>query len=582
MDSHESEHEANLFNNSITHDYIKEKSKNLHDSQEIPKPTLGEKDIMEDIMKQVISGNLKHTETDMMFEGMANSEKLVSKDKIKTFEKPLYPQTNYNAPYKEKNDVYEDDKNNRKFQSSDDINDYIKESEKEKPSTYNPYGGNYPTHMPTPAADRYGPSYGSGVSIPSNPQPDHDPYYGFKNQKELDLAKLDMIRKLGELTQHGVVLSQKFNMNSDYQVMQYEYDLHKNIRDKHNGVKWMSNLMLNLCWGIELGNEYFNPFEFKLKGWSEQMNEDIPEYYDVLGELYEKYFKAGKPIPPELKLALLMGGSALKFHFAHTQLGKIPSLSEALLQNPGLAQKLNEQAVSDKVKDQFERQREVFQKKSLEEHEKTKKKLDDLQILNNKKIDHEHDLLQQQAIQNQNMQQQFMQQQMMQQQLMHHQLIEKQKQLEQLQAQLNLQRSDTRSMYTNNTQSKKNNSKKTSNNSVNSNKKQETMTTPYIPASLKNKFSLINKNQKNTNNSNQTNNGNQKLENKFQNHQMFDDNASIDPDIDNLIDQGFNDSKSRISNDSRSVVSSRSSKSRISNKSSNSRNKKKSTIKINT
>ena len=46
------------------------------------------------------------------------------------------------------------------------------------------------------------------------------------------LKKLNMLRKLGELTQYGVKLSQNYNMNSDYQAMEYEYELHKELELK--------------------------------------------------------------------------------------------------------------------------------------------------------------------------------------------------------------------------------------------------------------------------------------------------------------------------------------------------------------
>ena len=61
------------------------------------------------------------------------------------------------------------------------------------------------------------------------------------------LKRLDMLRKLGELAQYKVKLSQNYNMNSDYFTMKYEYQLHTNIRAKQNYINWTSSLMLN-CW----------------------------------------------------------------------------------------------------------------------------------------------------------------------------------------------------------------------------------------------------------------------------------------------------------------------------------------------
>jgi hypothetical protein len=41
--------------------------------------------------------------------------------------------------------------------------------------------------------------------------------------------------------------------------------------------------------GIEFLNGRFDPFDIKLDGWSEQVNENITDYDDIFGELYEKY-----------------------------------------------------------------------------------------------------------------------------------------------------------------------------------------------------------------------------------------------------------------------------------------------------
>jgi myosin heavy subunit len=325
-----------------------------------------------------------------------------------------------------------------------------------------------------------------------------------------------MLRQLGELAQqHGVKLSQNYNMNSDYKAMKYEYELHRSIRDKHNGVKWLSNIMVNLAWGVELANENFNPFEFKLKGWSEQMNDDVDEYYDVLGELYEKYFKSGKPIPPELKLMLMVGGSAVKFHIAHTAINKIPSLDEALQRDPRLAEKLHSQAMSDKIKEQYQKQKEAFEKKSDQQHDIANKKTDDLRMLKEKELEfaktkqsHESQFVQQQYMQQQ--QQEMMRQQTLQNQIMEQQsqqLLAKQKQLENLQKQLSMQRSDSRSMYSN------------------TETRQKTMGQPVIPASIRNKMNL--------------------------NRSDYDDNVSIHPDVDNLINDGF-DSRSSESRSTKS------------------------------
>jgi len=53
-------------------------------------------------------------------------------------------------------------------------------------------------------------------------------------KEKLALRNLDMLRKLGELSNRGVKLSQTYNMNSDYKTMKFEYDLHSEIRSKQD------------------------------------------------------------------------------------------------------------------------------------------------------------------------------------------------------------------------------------------------------------------------------------------------------------------------------------------------------------
>ena len=204
------------------------------------------------------------------------------------------------------------------------------------------------------------------------------------------LKKLDMLRKLGELAQYGVKLSQNYNMSSDYFTMKYEYELHKSIRSKQNSVNWMSSLMLNCIYGVEILNDKYNPFDLKLKNWSEQINADINNYYDVFGEIYEKYNKPGKNMSPELKLILMVSGSALKFHLNNTLLsqpGKIElgNNNNNYIQDPALLEKMRQQAVSDRIRQETEKNNEILRQKAEKEHELVHKQVGDMLYLQQKK-----------------------------------------------------------------------------------------------------------------------------------------------------------------------------------------------------
>ena len=223
---------------------------------------------------------------------------------------------------------------------------------------------------------------------------DYDNYNELPPDAQM-LKKLDMLRKLGELAQYGVKLSQNYNMNSDYFTMKYEYELHKNIRAKQNSVNWMSSLMLNCIYGVELMNEKYNPFDLKLTGWSEQINADINNYYDVFGEIYEKYNKPGKNMSPELKLMLMVGGSALKFHLNNTLLSNPVKMGLPLNPNPQqfdnidprVLEQMRQQSALDKMRQEQNKQSELLKEKMEKEHNLANQQVQDMMFLQQKKTE---------------------------------------------------------------------------------------------------------------------------------------------------------------------------------------------------
>jgi hypothetical protein len=200
------------------------------------------------------------------------------------------------------------------------------------------------------------------------------------------LKKLDMLRKLGELAQYGVKLSQNYNMNSDYFTMKYEYELHKNIRAKQNFINWTSSIMLNCIYGVEILNDKYDPFSLKLTGWSEQINSDITNYYDIFGEIYEKYNKPGKSMSPELRIILMLGGSALKFHLNKIAISNRPNntSNEQPVQDPKLLEQMRQQAMMDRMRDDSMKQNETSKKRLEEEHAMANQQMKDMMFLQQK------------------------------------------------------------------------------------------------------------------------------------------------------------------------------------------------------
>ena len=64
---------------------------------------------------------------------------------------------------------------------------------------------------------------------------------------------------------------------------------------------------------LEYLNNKFNPFEIYLDGWSENVYEDINNYDSVFEELLDKY-KTKTKMAPEVRLIMMLAGSALMYH----------------------------------------------------------------------------------------------------------------------------------------------------------------------------------------------------------------------------------------------------------------------------
>ena len=93
-------------------------------------------------------------------------------------------------------------------------------------------------------------------------------------------------------------------------------------------------------------NNRFDPFDIKLDGWSEQINENINDYDDIFSELYEKY-KSKASIAPELKLLFQLGGSAMMVHMTNTMFkSAMPNMDDILRQNPDLMRSFQNAALN--------------------------------------------------------------------------------------------------------------------------------------------------------------------------------------------------------------------------------------------
>jgi hypothetical protein len=163
---------------------------------------------------------------------------------------------------------------------------------------------------------------------------------------ELLREKFKFLRRLEALEKKGVELTKKYNMDSDLAEMQGEYEMIMEEKTKQNSVKFQGNMMMAIINGIEFLNNRFDPFDIKIDGWGEQINENINDYDDVFSELYEKY-KSKATLAPELKLLFQLGGSAMMVHMTNTMFkSAMPGMDDIMRQNPDLMRQFQSAAVN--------------------------------------------------------------------------------------------------------------------------------------------------------------------------------------------------------------------------------------------
>jgi hypothetical protein len=187
--------------------------------------------------------------------------------------------------------------------------------------------------------------YGKFNNIPLNPDK-ITPNEPKLSKEEMLREKFRYLRKLEALEKKGVELSKKYSMDSSLQEMMGEYETIMDEKSKLNSVKFQGNMLMAVINGMEFLNSKFDPFDVKLDGWSEQLQENITDYDDIFGELHEKY-KSKATMAPELKLLFQLGGSAMMVHMTNTMFkSAMPGMDDILRQNPDLMRSFQSAAVN--------------------------------------------------------------------------------------------------------------------------------------------------------------------------------------------------------------------------------------------
>jgi hypothetical protein len=165
-------------------------------------------------------------------------------------------------------------------------------------------------------------------------------------KEELLREKFKILRKLETLDGKGIQLSKKYNMDSPLAEMQGEYETIVDEKNKTNSIKFQGNMMMAIINGLEFLNGKYDPFDIKLDGFSDQITENINDYDDIFGELYEKY-KSRASMSPELKLLFQLGGAGIMVHMTNTMFKTTaPNVDDIFKQNPDLMKSFQQAAMN--------------------------------------------------------------------------------------------------------------------------------------------------------------------------------------------------------------------------------------------
>jgi len=158
--------------------------------------------------------------------------------------------------------------------------------------------------------------------------------------------KKEILYQMDRLESKGFRLPRKFTMQSDLEEMRAEY--HRILREKEvdASIRFQRKMLMAFVTGIEFLNTRFDPFDIRLDGWSEHIQEDLTDYDDIFEELHDKYKSTGRKMAPELRLLMSLSGSAFMFHLTNSMFKQqpLPQVEQVLKSNPALMKQFQQAA----------------------------------------------------------------------------------------------------------------------------------------------------------------------------------------------------------------------------------------------
>ena len=167
--------------------------------------------------------------------------------------------------------------------------------------------------------------------------PEEKPSAGFETIEE---EKADLLNKLSRLEKKGLKVNKKLNIYSSIQELRTEVKRVMYGIEVDQSIKFSRRMLIACITGVEFLNKRYNPFDLALEGWSESVMENVDDYDGVFEELHNKY-KSSVKVAPEVKLIMMLGGSAMMFHLTNSMFKTaIPNMNDVLKQNPDLVKNM--------------------------------------------------------------------------------------------------------------------------------------------------------------------------------------------------------------------------------------------------
>ena len=165
--------------------------------------------------------------------------------------------------------------------------------------------------------------------------------------EQIQKSKAEFIYKLNRLDKLGYKSSRRYSMASNLEDLKFEYNTLNRQRSIEKSVKFSRKMLMAFVSGTEYLNHRFDYLGIKLDKWSENTMESIGDYDEVFEELHDKYNDSVK-MAPELRLLMMVGGSAFMFHMTQSIFKTAsPEIGDILRQNPDIMRSVSQAAANN-------------------------------------------------------------------------------------------------------------------------------------------------------------------------------------------------------------------------------------------